>query len=47
MIAGYTGILTGIRPGAYMVSINERENHGSLLSNLYSILFDRSSFEDA
>lgn len=39
--AGYLGLVTGLRPNAFAISINER-NKGGALSTIYEILFRRT-----
>ena len=47
MIVGYGGILTGVKPGKFSLSINERDTHSpiDLLRNLDE-MFERRSFDD-
>jgi len=36
--AGYVGVLTGMRPGAWSVTVNQRDTDGSILDNLQEAL---------
>ena len=36
---GYVGLLTGMRPGVFSASVDERDN-GTFAENVFSALFD-------
>ena len=42
MITGYSGILTGIKPGVFTLSVDERDSHSSYIDNFEEMLFRRS-----
>jgi hypothetical protein len=45
MIVGYTGILTGIKPGIFALSVDERDSHSTIIENVEEMLF-RNSYDD-